>query len=391
MEKVLFVCGLIPEDYEIKENTINFMNEAANAFQKKFIEGFKSNNVQPIVLSAPFIGPFPMGYKKMVFNSKKYDDEVNYVSFFNVWGMRNFSRYFHLRKEIRNLNLLEIDNVVIYSVHTPFAGIAKYVKKRNPNSKICLIVPDLPEYSNLQKNQSFLYKIAKIFDCKSFYRKLKYFDCFSLVSKFQAEKINLYSKEQVVIESFAKDIVENYTPTNNDIKKIVYTGALNEQFGVRKLLTAFLKSDINAQLVFCGTGDSVDFILKATHQDSRIVYRGVVTHDESIDIQRQADVLINPRLNEGEYTKYSFPSKTIEYLSTGRPVICYKLDGIPDEYDKHLIYPKNTTFQALVETVEDVLGYDEEKCKEIFYENTQFLFKEKNVTDSTKKLLDMLQ
>ena len=64
---------------------------------------------------------------------------------------------------------------------------------------------------------------------------------------------------------------------------------------------------------------------------------GQVSLNEARALQKTADVLVNPRLNEGEYTKYSFPSKTMEYLSTGRPVVCYKLDGIPDEYDKHLM------------------------------------------------------
>ena len=39
MEKILFIGGLIPDDSEINNNSINFMNNAANAFQKQFIKG----------------------------------------------------------------------------------------------------------------------------------------------------------------------------------------------------------------------------------------------------------------------------------------------------------------------------------------------------------------
>ena len=38
---------------------------------------------------------------------------------------------------------------------------------------------------------------------------------------------------------------------------------------------------------------------------------------------------VNPRQNNEEFTKYSFPSKTMEYLASGVPVVAYKLDGIP--------------------------------------------------------------
>ena len=49
-----------------------------------------------------------------------------------------------------------------------------------------------------------------------------------------------------------------------------------------------------------------------------------------------ADVLVNPRPNNEEYTKYSFPSKNIEYLMTGKPVVAYMLDGMPAHYKKFL-------------------------------------------------------
>lgn len=389
MNKVLFICGLIPDDCQIESNMINFMNAAANAFQRLFIEGLEANNVKPVILSAPFIGAYPIGYKKVVFRSKDYSDGVKYVSFFNLWGIRNLSRYWHLKKEVRKYDLSELRKVIVYSVHTPFANIAKYIKRKNPNCEICLIVPDLPEYMNLRKKKSWLYRFAKKFDSRAFYRRVKYFDCFSLVSKHQTNKVNLYKKKEVVIESIAKDVATEYCPTNNVNKKIVYTGSLNEQFGVLNLLSAVLNSRMNAQLIFCGSGDSVAEIKAVAQRDSRIVYQGVVSHAEAVEIQRQADILVNPRLNVGDYTKFSFPSKTLEYLSTGRPVVCYKLDGIPEEYDEHLIYPPNTSIQALTETLQEVLTYDEEKRREVFYSNTQFLLENKGVTNSLKKLLEM--
>jgi hypothetical protein len=54
-----------------------------------------------------------------------------------------------------------------------------------------------------------------------------------------------------------------------------------------------------------------------------------------------ADVLVNPRPNNEEYTKYSFPSKNIEYLMTGKPVVGYMLDGMPPIYKEFMfVIPK---------------------------------------------------
>ena len=49
-----------------------------------------------------------------------------------------------------------------------------------------------------------------------------------------------------------------------------------------------------------------------------------------------AAVLVNPRPNNEEYTKYSFPSKDIEYLLSGKPTVAFLLDGMPKCYQDFL-------------------------------------------------------
>jgi glycosyltransferase involved in cell wall biosynthesis len=390
VKKMLFIGGLIPEDKEIEENTINFMNNAANAFQKQFIGGLKENGVEPIVVSAPFIGPYPKSYKKLFYRPKEYHDGVKYVPFFNLWGLRNFSRTANLKKEIRRNGWDKADHVLVYSVHTPFSTVAKYIKKKNPSCKICLITPDLPEFMNLRSNKTLLYKIAKKFDCRSFYSKIKYYDSFVLVSKHQSEKVNTLHKPEVVIEAIAKDVQSEYVPCDNHPKQVVYTGALNAQFGVLDLMHAFQKSKMDAKLIFCGDGDAAAQIREAAQCDSRIVYRGVLPHEEARKAQKMADVLVNPRQNEGEYTKYSFPSKTLEYLGSGRVVVCNKLDGIPDEYDDFLIYPKEETPESFAEAIEEALQFTQEECEERFARSTAFLRDHKNARAAARKILDMM-
>lgn len=389
MNRILFISGMIPRDNEIDENSINFMNNAANAFQSQFIEGIRQNNCEPIVVSAPFIGPYPKSYKKIFYKAKSYEDGYKYVSFFNLWGVRNFSRVKSLKKELKKTEYQNIDKVIVYSVHTPFAKVAKYMKKKNKHIQICLIVPDLPEYMNLRKKKSIIYKVAKYLDCKAFYNSVKYFDSFSFVSSHQAEKVNLYDKNQVVVEAISENVAEQYTPLNSEIKKIVYTGSLNKQFGVLDLVDAVCKMDNNVELHICGNGDAVEELKMAASSSSKIKFLGEVSREEARKLQMNADVLVNPRINEGEYTKYSFPSKTMEYLSTGRPVVCHKLDGIPQEYDSHLIYVEEKTVDSLKAAIEIALSYDENKLKEIFISNTNFLKENKNMRESAKKILSM--
>lgn len=67
-----------------------------------------------------------------------------------------------------------------------------------------------------------------------------------------------------------------------------------------------------------------------------------------------SDAIVNPRENGEDFTKYSFPSKNMEALSSGIPLIAYKLDGIPNEYDQYINYPQSESIEDLAQMIHDV-------------------------------------
>ena len=89
-------------------------------------------------------------------------------------------------------------------------------------------------------------------------------------------------------------------------------------------------------MILCGDGDARPYVEEQIKKDSRIEYKGVVTSSVANEYINSADVLINPRSNSEEYTKYSFPSKNIEYLMTGKTVVAYMLDGMPKCYENYV-------------------------------------------------------
>ena len=90
---------------------------------------------------------------------------------------------------------------------------------------------------------------------------------------------------------------------------------------------------------------------------------------EISDLQTRCDVLINPRPAEGEYTKYSFPSKTMEYLLSGSKVVMHRLDGIGDEYYKYIRVIEEHTPEAMAKAImsscEDMTFYPEVCMKQV--------------------------
>ena len=87
---------------------------------------------------------------------------------------------------------------------------------------------------------------------------------------------------------------------------------------------------------------------------------------------------------------YSFPSKTIEYLQTGKPFIGYKLDGIPDEYDKYIYYVKNNTIEELKNTIINICTTPIEQLKYKGIEARNFVINNKNYRMQAKKIVDLI-
>lgn len=45
----------------------------------------------------------------------------------------------------------------------------------------------------------------------------------------------------------------------------------------------------------------------------------MVPNSGVLKAQSESEILVNPRNDNNEFTKYSFPSKVIEYLGSGTP------------------------------------------------------------------------
>lgn len=173
---------------------------------------------------------------------------------------------------------------------------------------------------------------------------------------------------------------------------ILYAGTLHEKFGVMNLVKAFQLIDApDYRLVICGIGDSADAIRKAAEKDSRISFLGQLPRAEVLEWQKRVTVLVNPRQNNEDFVKYSFPSKILEYLSSGTPVVAYKLDGIPAEYDRYIQYVEDDSIETLMNKLIGVCELAEEERKEMGRRGRLFVLSEKNRDVQTKKIIELIE
>ena len=398
--KVLFVGGIWQrsEENTIIENSKGSVQIAANVLQTNIIEGLDAHLEEPVtILNEIFIGAFPLRYKKSFihhfqWNHSEKSSHVDYnIGFLNYPFVKHYSRLYQLKKYIKKelACCSDYDEIFVIGYSMTFSVVEglRFAKEISAKVKTCLIIPDLPEYMNLGKKKNIVFNILKTNMNKKLYEDICDIDCFVTLTEYIYRALSV-NKPYTVVEGIATerkaDSIKEIQSTTLDF---VYTGSLGIKYGVVDLVDAFMKvKGDNLKLIICGAGDGDEHIKRMAKIDTRIDFRGIVSNEEAKALQRSAYVLVNPRSNKEEYTKYSFPSKTMEYMTTGRPVLMYKLKGIPDEYDDYLYYfgeDMAASIDEIAKTSPQELYAKGEKAK-------QFVQQYKNKNMQAKKILNLL-
>ena len=404
MKEILVICGCFPKEYEEEylDNTVGLAQIAADRLQKNIINGIKEiEGVTPYVVTAPFVGYYPNGYKKMFVKNCEYQsDNVKYkiVGFPTIKGVETYVKSVKLAHSINEWCKKSSDNrnVIIYSHYAGFMRALGKAKRKFTDINACCIITDMPELSAVRPT-NFLQKCRTLpshIMFRTTYKNLPYVNYFALLSKHMATELSL-SKERFCVVECMCDPESAYSVEKNTFlekrKKddiyFAYSGTLDKQYGIKELLEAFTSiDDSKLHLWICGDGNGKEEMQKLMEEDHRIEYFGCLKHNEVLAFQQAADILINPRSSEGLFTKYSFPSKTIEYMLAGKPVIAYKLMGIPDEYDDYLLYVKDCK-TGLADCIKKYGNTSKSELIAIGKNNRAFAMQNKNYRIQTKKIL----
>lgn len=394
--KFVFLGGMFydGQEAEIDANSNSLPQTASNKLQWNLIRGLEQNLKSPLTLiSAMFLGDFPLGYKKAVIKNQEFNhtdiaDHKDYsLGFLNIPIVKHIFRKNAIKRcVVKNVDLQSTEVAFGYSMSTPIVDNLLYIKELNPAVKTCLIVPDLPEFMNVGGKKRLLFGILKRIDTKKLYKKIKGIDYFVVISKYMPEKLGVNKNRCVVVEGIADINGANTAKTVTDVKNIVYTGAISPKYGIDTLVGSFSAlKDENIKLTLAGSGKR-EYIQNAQKNDNRIDYLGTVSNETARELQRGAYLLVNPRNSSDEYTKYSFPSKILEYMLSGTPVVTMPLKGIPEEYYEHLIIVEN----SLEETFKSALSLDAEELALKGKNAMEFVKREKNAFAQTKKIIEIL-
>ena len=209
------------------------------------------------------------------------------------------------------------------------------------------------------------------------------------------EMLPIGNKSWTVVEGIFNnsqdDVLVNKKTSKDALQYIFYAGTLAKRYGVMNLVEAFMHiTNQNTRLVICGAGDSEKEIVKCTSIDRRIIFKGQLPRIEVLKLQKESTLLVNPRTPEKEYTKFSFPSKTMEYLASGVPVLLYKLPGIPEEYYQYCYSIEDLSIEYLTNKMNEILSLDSYELKLKGDKAREFILREKNPASQAHKIVNLI-
>lgn len=387
--RIVFLGLLYPPEEEeliLRQSRIK-ASSAPVVFQRALISGMEEALGQNLeIVSILPVGTWPNAYSKPVLPSRTWQNgnaPCHEVGCINLPFVKQAMRAAGARKLLRKI-LKPGDKVVLYSTYMPFL---RAMEKLPRDIETTVIVTDLPEYYDLGQT-SRLRKWLRSMQNILIRRSMERVDRFVLLTEQMHEAVQVGERPWMLMEGICT--AEKGVSEDTQERAILYSGTLHYQFGILTLLEAFHSlQDPNARLWICGSGEAQPQVLEMCQKDSRVTFHGYLSQSEVAALRSRAAVLVNPRTAEGEYTKYTFPSKTMEYMASGKPVVMYRLAGIPHEYDPYLYYVPENGPEALAHTLAYVLDHPEE-AQEKGRRAQAFVLENKNSTAQGRRLVEFL-
>lgn len=379
--KVIYVSTVVSKEKNnyLVNNCKVVPLQSIQKFNYLLCEGLTQNDISVKTFSA-----IPMSKtisnKKIWFERKEIENniEFNYLPFVNIKIIRQlflflFTIVFFLKETLfeNNEDKIFICDALNTTISNTCLLLCKFF-----GIKVVGTFTDLPKDMGGDKINR---KINIFFQSK--------YDAYILLTKYMNDIVNPKSKPFILLEGICDSeiLTEKFISFDKRKNKFIYAGGLHERYGVKYMIEAFLElKQENVELHLYGTGDLSEWI--KTIKDKRIFYHGSVSNKEVMIAEQSALLLINPRYTAGDYTKYSFPSKNMEYMSTGTPLLTTKLSGIPDEYFDYTYLIEKETKLGIKKDFEKVLSKSKDTLEKFGKRAKEFVTDKKNKVVQGKKL-----
>ncbi len=289
--------ALREEDYEaFLRMGLKVSNPSNQNFHSKVLKALQTND-KVFVVS---LISFPTNGVKAI-NSGQF----HYVDYPDDYFEKIFSRKSEVIKTSEGI-LIKPDCIVYDPLNVSLAKAGPSLAKKW-NVPLIAILTDNP--SNISETSRYFIKAA--------FSSVRKATAIIALSAGLLKAFNVEEKPNLITEGFVEEMASGKTsfPKNS---YIYFGGALSPRYGVQDLIDAYKEVKPDYDLIIAGHHEKTNLPMNA---NSRIHFLGQLSKTQNYLLEENAALLVNPRPYDEALDRESVPSKVLEFLSSGSPVL----------------------------------------------------------------------
>lgn len=344
MNIIVFTSAMVDSEFAKYQEEANIKPNPSNQnFYSKLIKALSFKNNVSVVSHRPFVkgmldddvlerkhtsdGLVKYYYTKLeLTRSYKMFDEVDEIAFCGERALQDMnSDKFIIVVDVLRVNLVK--------------GAIKFARKYN--AKIVGVLTDNPaNLSNIKRSY-----------VKMVYRNTVRLDAFFALSNGLLRAFKVSQKMNYVFEGLVDEVEPmKKLPIGN---YYFFGGSLYERYGVKRLIHAFIASNISEKLVIAGNGPLREYIFQNTEKDAKILYLSQLPKNKIYGLEQNAIANINPRPFNRKLDDESVPSKLLEYLASGVPTISTIHSRLFDIFEEEVFWIKDDSTEGIKQALNE--------------------------------------
>lgn len=335
-------------------------------------------------------------YQKLFQESRRFSQKgfsAIVASLTNLPVVKEFSYNRFVKKSVKKfIGSEDKIAVVVSGMYRSLLRPARWIKKKYP-SVVCTVVPDVPELMSVyRKDYSAVRRLLNRLDAAAGKKIRNCSDGYVFLSPYMDRAVNPGHKPYIIVDGLCENSHTEIETKHEGKPFVMYAGKISRTFGTDRLVKAFLTAGItDCELRLYGDGDYADELRKVALTNDNIIYGGLVPHDRILQLEQQACLLVEPRPSDGEIVKMSFPSKIIEYMLSGTPVLTTNLPCFSADYKKYQFRIEDESVKGIADALKSVLSLDADELSERGFAARTFILNNKTVELQCGKIADFIE
>ncbi len=330
-----------------------------HTFAWALVKSLRAVGCRVRLVSAAPVSSYPAN-RRVLFRGGRFRQagaDGRLLGFVNVLGLKHLTRFVSARRAVAETAGV----LLIHGVHAPFLWCGALAARTD--RKVVPVLTDPPGVA--LPTDGRVVRLLRRIDVALVRAALRH--CSGVIALTGALADDFApGLPHLVMEGICDPVYGAVAVDSGPGREVIYAGGLTRAYGVDRLVAAFRAlPDPDLRLRVFGRGELAEWVCAQAREDSRIAPPEMLPREALAGRLSRAAVLVNPRPVDQSFVRHSFPSKLLEYLSVGVPVVTTRLPAISAAYDPYLVYAEPDTVDGLRDAMARVVAMPTERRREL--------------------------